>query len=216
MKTRAFNPPWQLAGEGYIILYKLSKKEILEKSLLPQNFSKLSIGGLGMLMIVDYKESNVGPYKELLFIPGKINYGNQKLKTISHIFVSTNKSVFYGRKNWGIPKQKADFLIKKRGNKTKIRVSDKNDSFLELTLNSCGPRFPVNTFLMPLSLVQEYNQKKFHTKPKGNGMGRVATIKKFKIDSRKFPDISNKKPLLAIEINCFKMIFPSPQINPLN
>lgn len=216
MDNIEFNPPWQLTGSGYIILCRFSKKEVIQKSLLPIKFNQLALGGLGIIMIVDYKKSNIGPYKELLIIPGKITYNNKKLKTISKIFVSTEESVLYGKKNWGIPKEMADFTFKKNKNHTQIKVSENNSSFFEISLTSYGPSFPITTSLMPLSLIQEYNQKIFYTNPVGKGAGRFALIKNIKIDNTRFPDISKKRQLIVLEIACFEMTFPKSHIENIN
>ncbi len=206
------NPPWQLSGSGYIIIYKFSKKEVQSNFFLSEKFTKLSTGGTGMIIIADYEKSTIGPYKELLIIPGIIKYNNKNLKTISKIFVSTEESVFYGRKNWGIPKEKADFTDKKDKNKTHIKVSVNDTSFFEISLTSYGPSFPVTTSLLPLSIIQEYDGKAFYTKPKGSGLGKISLIKNISVDSNLFPNIANKKPLFAIKVNPFKMTFPLPKI----
>ncbi len=216
MKSKKYNPPWQLSGDGYIIFYKFSKKEVIEKNLLEKNFSPFCLGGVGLIIIADYKKSNVGPYQEILIIPGKIKYKNKTLKTISKIFVSTDKSVFYGRKNWGIPKEKSEFIFNTNKKNTQIKVSQNNSSFFEISLNSHGPQFPITTSLMPLSLVQEYNGKRFYTQPKGSGLGRIISINNISIDKKIFPDVSKKRPLFAIKINSFKMTFPSPQTENIN
>jgi acetoacetate decarboxylase len=55
--------------------------------------------------------SGVGPYKELLFIPGVFHINGRYTYSISKIYVSTEASVRSGIENWAIPKEVADFTI---------------------------------------------------------------------------------------------------------
>ncbi|KAI0070729.1 hypothetical protein K474DRAFT_1608129 [Panus rudis PR-1116 ss-1] len=68
-------------------------------------------GGLALIMVVRYKASPVGPYDEVLWVPGKFQFpatGKSALR-ITRIYVSTKASTYNGRKNWNIPKQVAHF-----------------------------------------------------------------------------------------------------------
>lgn len=55
--------------------------------------------------------SGVGPYRELLFIPGAFHINGRYTFSIPKIYVSTETSVNSGIKNWGIPKEVADFTV---------------------------------------------------------------------------------------------------------
>lgn len=53
-------------------------------------------------MIVRYEDSEVGPYDELILIPGRAmnpHTGKADMR-ITNIFVSTDASVWNGRRNW--------------------------------------------------------------------------------------------------------------------
>ncbi|MGC8605722.1 MAG: acetoacetate decarboxylase family protein, partial [Desulfomonilaceae bacterium] len=114
--------PWNLTGNGYVILYWFKKELLRDNSFLDQPTKESYLGGRGCVMLVDYKSSNVGPYKELLFIPGKISFKGRKLFTISKIFVSTMDSVVNGRENWGIPKEHANFSWQSEKNTEQINL----------------------------------------------------------------------------------------------
>ena len=106
---KKYPAPWDLKGKGYIFLYKFNKKFVEQSGKVPEFLKDSFTGGFGSVMLVNYKQSNAGPYGELLFIPGKFKFNNKKLDNISKIYVSTMESVVNGRLNWGIPKEKADF-----------------------------------------------------------------------------------------------------------
>ncbi|KAH8808607.1 hypothetical protein F5884DRAFT_378042 [Xylogone sp. PMI_703] len=82
-------------------------------------------GGLGMAQVLRYSESPVGPYDELLIVPGNYEYeaevrdkkkGMKMEKRsnlrVTRIYVSTRESCYNGRKNWNIPKHLARFSFK--------------------------------------------------------------------------------------------------------
>ncbi|KAJ3570145.1 hypothetical protein NP233_g4606 [Leucocoprinus birnbaumii] len=68
------------------------------------------IGGMGLIQLVSYSESPVGPYDELIYAPGRWKYQNNDTAfRITRIYVSTKESTENGRRNWNIPKQVANF-----------------------------------------------------------------------------------------------------------
>ncbi|KAK5989015.1 hypothetical protein PT974_10513 [Cladobotryum mycophilum] len=76
------------------------------------------VGGLGMVQILRYKDSPVGPYDELLVVPGNFDWTREdpsgKKKTgrnpkISRIYVSQKHTCYNGRLNWNVPKHLARF-----------------------------------------------------------------------------------------------------------
>jgi hypothetical protein len=94
--------PWQLAGKGIIVVYKFSKKCVETFSQLPPELIVKFKGDLGYLILANQKYVLIGPYCELLFIPGKFfPYGEQR---ITKIYVDSEASTQNGSVNWGIPK----------------------------------------------------------------------------------------------------------------
>jgi len=95
-------PPWKLEGRGIILLYNL-KKSCLSPYL--STIDAHHLGGFSVLMLVDYQTSPIGPYHELLFIPGKFRMGKTSGYHISFIRVSTEISTINGTHHWAIPKK---------------------------------------------------------------------------------------------------------------
>lgn len=204
--------PWSLNGEGYIILYKF-KKDFIENNLYTQDFLKdCKCGGLGCIMIVDYKKSDVGPYRELLFIPGKFKFKQNKLNTISKIYVTTEDSVINGIKNWAIPKEICNCDIIKDGNEEKIVFSNDGNEFLRVKFKVNKIKFPVNTKLMPFPLVQKHENKLYYTNFSGKGNGSFAKLKEIEIDDRYFPNIQKYKPIAVIKVSNFDIVFPKAEV----
>lgn len=207
--NKIYPAPWTLSGKGYILLYKFTKRFVEEKSNVPKFLKGHFSGGFGALMIVDYSSSNAGPYGELLLIPGKFHHKRKKLNTISNIYVSTMESVENGRRNWGIPKELAEFSFQSiDSKKEKICISSDQNIIAEFTLESGNLSFPVNTKLFPFPLVQTHEEKYYYTTFQGSGKGKLAKLKDVRINSSLFPDISGFKPLIAIKVDPFNITFP--------
>ena len=101
--------PWQLTGNAYIMVYKFSKEFVEEQGFLEDWQKDAFEGYLGTVMLVNYETSGVGPYFELLFIPGMFDFEGKNYFSISKIYVSSDDSVYNGIKNWGIPKEQAEY-----------------------------------------------------------------------------------------------------------
>lgn len=207
--NKTYPAPWTLSGKGYILLYKLPKSFVEEKADVPEFLQGHFVGGFGALMLVDYSTSDAGPYSELLLIPGKFQHRGKKLNTISKIFVSTMASVENGRRNWGIPKEQAEFSFQSADPHTeKVRIFSGERTIAEFTLKAGKLSFPVNTKLFPFPLVQYHEGNYYYTTFQGSGTGKLAKLKDVRINPQLFPDVSGFKPLLAIRVNPFQITFP--------
>ncbi|HHY65481.1 MAG TPA: acetoacetate decarboxylase family protein [Clostridiaceae bacterium] len=205
--------PWNLTGKGYILLYKFPKVFAEEKANVPEFLKGKFAGGFGALMLVDYSTSDAGPYGELLLIPGKFMHEGKKLNTISKIYVSTMASVINGRRNWGIPKELADFSFQAIDSRTeKVSVTSEETMVAEFILESGKLSFPVNTKLLPFPLVQQYEGKYYYTTFHGSGTGRFAKLKDISVNPGLFPDVSGFRPIAAIKVEPFKIVFPEAKI----
>lgn len=209
MNVASFPAPWDLQGKGYILLYKFKKDFVEKEGNVPDFLQGHFKGGFGAVMLVDYAKSNAGPYGEFLFIPGKFDYEGKKLDTISKIYVSSMESVVNGRKNWGIPKEQADFKFEQIDKRTeKVSISKDGVTFAEFELKSGKIFFHVSTKLLPFPLVQKYEGKFLFTNFFGKGRGRFAKVKKISINKEYFPDIASYKPIAVVAVSPFDITFP--------
>jgi hypothetical protein len=203
-----FPPPWQLKGEGIILLYRFPKKWINAHPLIPDYLKGGFKGGFGYLMMVNYYDSPVGPYKELLLIPGKFKPENRQ--SISHIIVNSESSTQNGRYNWGIPKITLPIIWESEKGLDTIGVGEEDEPLFFCKVSHKGIAFPVSTKILPLKLHQKWNRRSFHTEPKGSGWGKLAKIESLKINGKRFPDISQFKPLFGVKVSPFSIEFPAP------
>jgi hypothetical protein len=203
--------PWHLQGRGYLAIFRFNKDFAETKGLVPPGSFA---GSFGAIMIVRYDSSPVGPYSELLFIPGKVragivHSGIDRWHRITKIYVSTTESVVNGKRNWAIPKELADFSFVRDKKHETVHVSMDGKAFFNATLTPRGPRFPVSTAFLPLPLVQEHEDGTFlYTKFSGTGKGRLATMEEVQADQTYFPDFSLIKPLVTVAVDPFSLVFP--------
>lgn len=204
-----FPSPWTLKGEGVILVYKFNKEWVENNGFLTESQKGNFKGGLGFVMLVNYHESPVGPYKELLIIPGKFKpHGRQ---SITRIFVDSVASTMNGRSNWGIPKETVPMIWQKNGSTETIGIGPEDDPILFCRIKTSGIAFPASTKIMPIKLYQELEGKIYLTNPSGSGWAKLAKIESLKVDQDYFPDIGKLKPLMCFKVNPFTMHFPDPE-----
>jgi hypothetical protein len=201
-------PPWDLTGSGYVVLYRLPRE--MAQQYVP--FGEY-LGGLSVAMFVEYTGSNVGPYHEVLFIPGRIRYPGGEGYSITRIYVSTMESVVNGIANWGIPKQLASF--EKSGvdlYTERMQVSAGGEApLIDAAFTSGGIRFPAyGAFLPPV--VQFRDGQTFVTRIKATGLAQFASLVKLETRGDGFPPLEFFTPLAALKISGFTMTFPVPDI----
>ena len=205
--------PWNLTGDAYIMVYKFSKDFVKEYGFLADYQQDRFLGHIGTVMLVDYKTSGVGPYRELLFIPGMFTFDWKKMFSISKIYVSSRDSVYNGIENWGIPKEYADFDWQTNADGTEdISVSIEGKEFFKTTIKKGFISFPLTTSLLPLTVVQKLRKDLIITNPTAKGKATLASIKSIKVDKNFFPDLSKAKPLLTMKVKDFEMNFNVPLV----
>ncbi|KAF3903701.1 hypothetical protein AA313_de0208734 [Arthrobotrys entomopaga] len=109
--------PWDTTSEAWwFTCYPITgNKKIYPGAVHPSNFEAGGDegfeGGIGMIQIVRYSQTPVGPYDELIYIPGvyKTPHSKTPRYRITNIYVSSIKTTYNGRKNWNIPKRLAVF-----------------------------------------------------------------------------------------------------------
>ena len=217
--------PWDLCGQGYMFLLWMPQDVLLQGSFTPPDLQRVGSSRLAIAMFVDYAQSKVGPYHELLYIPGRFRFGHddegrpERHWSITRIFVSTWESVVNGRRNWGIPKDRCDFDVQYgAAGADEICLRDANGHvFAELGLRAYGPRRSAPRNGMPDSwrrLSQIRNGLQFTYTPRATGHFRLARVRHWRFNSALFPDLSQGRLLTAVRITDFRMEFPISGVKP--
>ena len=203
--TRRAPAPWELRADGYLLLLRsseLASAHLGDAKPMPWTCA----------IFADYAASPVGPYRELLFIPGAVKLGRRTLPTVSKIYVSTQASVDNGRANWGMPKELAAFTVERRSARLdhlSMRVTEQ--IAVDLTLESVGPKLPFATWMLPAplrTLCQRLDGKTFEVTPSARGRMQWARVKHAWADEAWFPALSPASIVAAIKLSKVTLRFP--------
>ncbi|NGP53445.1 acetoacetate decarboxylase family protein [Thioalkalivibrio sp. XN8] len=204
--------PWRLTGDGWILLLELPEAARRDPRHLPPELRDCPLGGPAIVMFVDYAESPAGPYRELLYIPGRFTLPDgAHAWSVTRIYVSTWESVANGRRNWGIPKDRADFAREQAGRGERLRVAAEGRMVAELELGARGPRLPARAGLLPASLrrlVQFHAGRRFELAPGAHGGVRLARVERLASDPGLFPALADARVRLALKAERFTLEFP--------
>lgn len=214
--------PWDLSGQGWIVVLRLPAGDPARTAFLrPQDAARLR-SPFALLMYVDYAHSACGPYRELLYIPGHLPFEDgRRHYTIGRIVVSTWDSVVNGRRNWGIPKDRADFEASRDGNDAReesivVRDPDGRESCaLRFGPAAFAPRLPVPGGLVPealRTLAQRHAGRTYYYAPASRGWVRPARLLEWRFDGERFADLRAAKVLATLRVETFAMRFPVARV----
>ena len=206
--------PWNLLGTGWIVALRLRPGDPARDAFLPAEFAGRVRGRLAFLVYADYADSPCGPYRELLFVPGTLPCGDgRRHHSISRIVVSTWDSVVNGRRNWGIPKDRADFTVAPSGGETRVHIDCDGRELCELRFaaRAALPAMPVNGAWLPAclrTLAQRRHGRTYYCAPEARGRIRPGRLLAWRFDAALFPDLGQAAVLAVLQVESFQMTFP--------
>ena len=159
--------PWTLkVSQSWVFPFLVNSKS---STLIRDSQDKYDAAesGIGYMMLIRYSDSPAGPYDELLIgypmkEPSELRINKDEWfppYRISSIWVSTERSLRNGRKNWGIRKELADFEWKQVDgflySNTLVRVLDRISGRVLLTTSFQTLNYPF--FPVHLGLLGKWN-----------------------------------------------------------
>lgn len=214
--------PWRLQGRGYIAAFRDGQGRLDDQAAFvpPSLRGKRRGAPWAYMMFVDYATSPVGPYHELLFIPGAFDFAQGRYLSISRIFVSSEDSVVNGRRNWGIPKELAQFSVQYgQEGVDRVQLSRGGKTFADLCFKPWPLPLPMVGGLVPprwRTLGQHHEGQEFIYSPLANGIISPASLRDARFDSAEFPDLSQASCMACVKVRRFWMTFPEARIQALN
>ncbi len=201
---------WELSGSCYIMTFKFPKQYVLD-NFLAEPFRKNYYGNIGTIFLADYQSSNMGPFRELFFVPGKFRFQRRNLQTVSRAFVSTEAAMNNAGQNWGIPKVMADFdLVCPDRESENLKVTVNGVPVMDIIIRTpeSGFPFPVNSFV-PKRLVQQSEGKTYFLNLQGRGFGKLGQILKVDVNPALFPNFAFFKHVAIIRVRNFRLKIPA-------
>jgi hypothetical protein len=210
--------PWQNTGNGYIVAVWLPR-DVIDHAFLPPTLAPSHRGRLALMMFVDYHETACGHYHELLYMPGPLQFNEQRHRSITRDFVSTYDAVVNGRRNWGLPMDRADFQVRYDEDGTDhIQVSREGRLIADLRFKAHGPSVFFQADLIPRFLrtfAQHWQGQEFVYTPSAEGFVQGASLQSAQIDPQLFPDITRGKVLAVVKARSFRMRFSPAFVAPI-
>lgn len=209
-------PPWTLTGRAFVLMFNFPEKFVKAEKLLPAPFQRRFARGIGMIALVDYATSPVGPYRELAVSPGLVYDEGKKLHTVSRIYVDSEASMVSGRANWGLPKELAEFDWRDEydGQLSRVSVSKDGAQMLSIAFRPGKLALPLPGWLVRLKLFQIWEDQAYRTPFRVKGRVRMAQPGEVVIDTTRFPSFEQIRPLGVIALDQFELRFPPAEISP--
>ena len=211
-------PPWSLRGSGWIFVFTFEPWFLRTGGFLPPELEGTEgfEGQLGAVMLVDYRHSPVGPYRELLFLAGRNLRWRGHRFSITRIYVSTEASAVNGRESWEIPKQTAEFeVIPKEHGAQRVIVLRDGSAEVDLTVApGRGLPVPALSLAAPPSwrtITQFKAGQPVVTRISGHGVLWPAKLLDFRSMPRLFPDVNQGKLVAGFQVENFRLRFPLPR-----
>ncbi len=208
--------PWDLRAQAYVLAYRFPKYFVNGAAGVPDALLPHYAGGLGFLMLVRYTETPVGPYDEVLFIPGSFNVNGVKRYCVTRIYVSSMASVINGQVNWGLPKALANFSYTQESRNIEtisITLLGAGTPFLQATLWSGWLAVPLpKTQPSDLfSLAQPHEGRTYITRPHAGSWVQFARLLRLTVQGDALPDCSQFRQTLAVRLSRVNMTFPAAE-----
>ena len=209
--------PWSLTGRGYVVLLKPADAGSGVHDFTPEPLAESPVSGPGLLMYVDYASSAVGPYRELLYMPGRFRFGGETRWSITRIVVSTEASVRAGRRNWGIPKELASFSATPLDDGgERIEVRQDGQLLADLEFGRAGIRLPGGGALLPRALramLQVQDGRCYRFAPTARGPLAWTRLRRLVTNGDRFPELGPEQVLMACAAPNFALGFPVASVS---
>jgi hypothetical protein len=208
--------PWKLRADGYVFMLKLPLPRGRAELFARTELAEARFGQFGWVMYVEYNASPVGPYRELLFIPGTFRFGRRRLPSVTKTYVSTQASVDSGQHNWGIPTERGDFDVQEgRDGIKRVTLRVAGRIVAELWLRHGTLALPVASGIVPLgmrTLGQIMDGRTYQVSPTGHGLLQRAKVVHAWSEPGMFADLAADRVLTAARFSKFELTFPKPTV----
>lgn len=197
--------PWQLTGRGLVVLLR-AKGPVRGRGAL---------GRFSAVGFVDYDRSDVGPYRELLYVPHVTRHSGGVGPTVRDIWVTLEASAVSGNANWGLTKSVAAIdRAAAPGGAERWTASDDGGALGSVTHRPFGPALPVGKPAGLGRLLQVQGGRAFATPVGVRGLLRASRVEDASFDPARVVDLDACAVLGAVSITHGGMSFGVPAITP--
>lgn len=200
--------PWTLEGRAFGVLGILRAGTALEAG--PQG---TRIPRLAVICAVEYTSSPVGPYNEVFSLVFPVP-GSWFQAQVTHMYVDSDESTYWGRRNWAVPKMTAG--IELHWDTGMVSANLDMDGTHRCTLEFDTPRvregLPVRLPANFLRIRQSGLGKHLITGLYGTGRVSPLHLKRFDSDGVLMPSRKSFIPLRGFMVRNFNFSMKKPLI----
>lgn len=238
--TTLVPPPWRLTGRGYVLVLAPIAGRNRDLGDGRRLHPVRILGGFGLLLAVDYRSSDVGPYREILYIPGYASvhvaaahgFGSARAPrvlrghSITQIYVTTQSSRESGIANWGIPKRVGRITWESptpRGRMIRLS-SEEGVPLLEIQIASQrkGGRpdsntraLPVSSRYLPHTLLQVAQSVAYVTTIEAIGRASLARRVHLRSLAPQTEEMASRRVIACFRVPTIHLRFPEAETFPL-
>lgn len=165
---------------------------------------------------VDYAQSNVGPYRELLFT-GPVQRRPQGTgPSVQDIWVTSQASAISGNANWGLTKSVAAIdRVQSGGGREEWNAADDQGDLGTLVHRPVGPSLPVGKPRGLGRLLQARDGHAYATPVSVGGLVRFTRIESLTLNASRLLDLERFEVAAAISCTHTRMGFHAATVTPL-
>ncbi len=206
-----FNIKHNRKGKAYISIYNFKENFVKKDCFISDYLKDKYRGGFGAMIFADYSKSGIGPYQELLFIPGKFELGGEERYLVTKAYVNEPAAVNENGEGYFGHKKVAKFRVETlTDNKTLIAVNSlKGEPIVKMEMrNWCGVKLPISSSVTNFPLMQLLKgNRRYLWKYEGQGNITMAKIESAQVRPAYFPDIAQETPMVTFLIDDFSFDF---------
>lgn len=216
----------KIAGRGAIVLYRFDAEKVEKNCFVPKPYAGLALGGLGAVLALDYFESPIGPFRELVLIPGKFKLeacaegradesGSGECRIATKVYVSDNNPKLLLVNTRGISQELAKIYTSPQSAEAwALNVADSDSEsaiqqdFCSLEVEPIGPVFPLSSSIVPLNFLADHVSNRFRATVSSKAIARLASLSHAQSDPIRFLDFDSYSPLACIYLDSFTAELP--------
>lgn len=197
-------------GKAYICVYNFDAEFVKKDSFQCQFLEGKASGGFGALIFVDYTETPVGPYQEVMFIPGKYEVGGESRYVATKCYVSKPEAIDANGDGFFGPKELAAFNVSMVDNSTiHLSVTKGRSKVLALEIGTWDAiSLPASSSIISFPFMQLLNgQERLLWKYEARSAMNIAHLSSVQVRPAYFPDIAKFSPIVTLCLNNFELSF---------
>ncbi len=205
-------PLFRLRGSAFALLYRLPREALLASRAVPDEARDGFRGGTSALLLADYESSDLGPHREVLFVPGRFACEAGSFHSVTRGWVSSGAVAARGLPSWGLRRELAEVTIERSGPVHRVTLSRPDRSpIAAFTLRAGRLGVPVTADLLPAArrtILQRVEGGGLLTTLAGRaslGPARVESVRVFCDD---LPDLSRIQPVMAVRLEGLSLALP--------